>query len=372
MQEVIENIVTPNFMKMLWDASIQNNPFMSIMAAKGSLKTVSGGEDLRWPVKGGHFNVFNSQNYGDAADQNVPQQRFFRPVIAPGKKSIITPLSIDDLQQATSEYTQVQLEDEMIPSMFDDLLIGSDNSVAYDALNANVTGVPRPLYGLGTINNFTTSATKAGTVPSTASYAGYSMEEGVVGALMNQGEDDAWTPKAADSTASVWGSTASSGFTLNTCYGILNYLQQEVTYSARNIKERPDCGILTKEHFGVYRDYLTSITGFRYEGSPGATDQKWGIGASTEELPFGGMNLFWDSDAPSSMILNMDRLFLNGWKANKDTIDIPGTRFKLSGEKYGLPIILTIDYDILRESYVIRLDLMAQFTISPRHQGFII
>lgn len=373
MKEVIENIVTPNYLKMIWDNCIQNNPFLYVLGSKGGIKVINGGEDMRWPVKGGHFTVFNSTNYGDATENNVPVQRFIRPVLAPGAKSTITPLSSDDLQMANAEFTQHDLEEDMIPDMFRDFMYSADNSVAFDGINDNSTGVARPLFGLQVLNSFSSNGTRAGTVASGAEYAGYSLEEGVVGATLNDGEDDVWSPKAADTNASVWGDAANtSGFTLNTVVSIMDYLQLELTYSSRDEKEQPDCCICTKADFLVLRDYLNSIASIRINDKPMKTDQKFGIGVNSTMLYWNGLDVYWDFDAASSMMLNFDKIRLHGWKTDKDSIDIPQSKFVKGGDKFGLPVRLVIDYDITRSSYVVRLDSMLQYCFSPRHQGFLI
>jgi len=384
MWDAFDSITTPNYMKEVVDETIFSTVVLDILRKKGNIKTVKGGDTLNWPVKAGHFTVFNSEIDADYADRATPANRHFQPYLSPGQVSVMTRLSKDAMKMHRGEYALDDLRKSTIPDLVKDLLYagkdgaGTQKSLMYDFFNGTGTGT-NPVYGLGLFSAQATTgcSTRAGVVAS-GTYAGYSIVASAVGAALANGESDAWTPKliCVGTAYTGWTDGTDIGFQKDTAIEVLEACQSATCFNPRDIKEQADVAFLSTAAYDILRGALTAIAQINIDKPTDKGDNEWGVGSSIKRLNVSGFPVYREAllgtgaSTYKGWVLNLDKIMLNCWAAEVGQLDIPGSAFSKRFESYGMALDLVVDYNIGRNAFVMRADLMGQFTISPRHQCY--
>lgn len=391
--DVINDITIDNFLKVGWHNAYNHNPSLALLKRKGHVRRATGGDVVTWPIQVGNFAPDTVHSDEDVNSKYVPIKLHKQAQLNWGEKAVFTRYGKGAMRQNRGPEALVEYRDQMIPNMIKSMLTqGKTGAVTagrwsmagdFVALNGgSYSGSGLPLYGLPSIFQFDTGSTaKEATVTSGATYAGLSLEEdGLTG--VDFPDSFAWTPKGINSHDDDWAiDTSTDGFgTVSSgtyaALEILSYAISSVTYDPADDDQKPDCGLMHKNHFEVLRRALTASQQI-YVTKAVKEGDVFGLGTSVEYAMHDGLPFYWDGNMPTDVtyVLNFNQIWMDYLPRvgpiSADKFD--GSRKPKSNGKYDVidteMFEIEVDYDRGRRGVTVSVTFPGQFRINPKFQA---
>lgn len=370
-QDAISDITITNYERGAMESAFDNHPFLGMVKRKGNWVKASGGDQFQRQLKAGLYTAFNFADGEDVSANYTPHDLFDNFVLPWGQKGVFDTLTKFQMKKNAGKEALVSLLDERMPRMYESITTEGSGSLGYDAIRGTSTGTGLPFQGLDQVLQFGSGTTASRDVTATGTYGGLSMVAGAVDA--DGAPTDAFTPKGIHLDY-PWNGTDADGDWLvaHTPY-ILEYAQRKLTFSTSNVRMRPDAFLMCENHYGKARNYLDSLAQLNISKDSG--DNKWGFGSSVEEIRFGGMSLFWDTNVADgkTYVVNFDHIYFNyldpGPVVSGDKY--PGSKGGGEGADFQSIFDTSVSWNDSNLGVNIAIVVVGQYLFHPRYQGLI-
>lgn len=379
--EVITDITIKNYERDALESAFEHKPSASLIKEKGNWEKKSGGEALYQPIDVANYVAYDVDEYEDISSKYVPTRLHTKAELDWGQKSAFDALSKLSMKKNNGEEALVKFRDVNIPRMFRSVLSQGTNSLNYSFFYGTSSGSGLPTIGLAEFMVFDTATTsdKDGTVTAGTTYAGLSCVTNGLASVVENADDDAWTPKGTNTNYDWDGdSTVEADLQVSNWRQIIDHTQINLSKDPSDKMLRPDIVICNQTYYNVGRNYIGDKQNIFIErpGVPENGAGKWALGTSCERFFDNGLWITWDADIATdrAYMLNFDMIgycYLDpGPRVSGDKYDGDTSG---SGKDEQDPGIFDteVDYNADRLGIKIATTVSGQYRFHPRYQALI-
>lgn len=374
--QVIDPITIDNYGRMAWDQIVKHYPTAKTFMAKGNINRDVGGKKATWPLEVGRNDVHITQDFEDVAQLYTLRRPYTDATVDWGQFAVLRAISKGELKQNSGQEALVRFGQKVVPSMFRDGLVGPTNSLFWQFFNINLYSYTTannkvPMGGLPSVFVGTTAITwsstaKEGTINNT-NYGGLTCVSGGLSTVADGVENDAWTPKAINTTSTAWASGTAS-FRTN-AFEILTYTMSSVSFAQNDPRFNPDEFVMTKAMFNSVGYQMNQKQSFLLEKAVGKK-AVFGIGNDTYiGLEHNGVPIRWDELIPTDTgyCLNYNQMYLDllsKFEFSKDGNSV----LRTSGDEDSI-FETEVRYNDGRRAVTVSATVDGQFRINPKYQA---